>query len=144
LSERANGHAGDQLTALVTTNNLHRLDTRAIIVLVAEDHDDTRDLFVLSLRQAGFEAYGAGSMAHARDLLATVPPDVLVADYALGGDGSGADLLARCRGAPPRVCIMVTGYDPKDVDSTGYQLVLTKPVLGDQLVDAVRARLRAS
>gem|GEM_PF-4761020 len=109
--------------------------TKRAIVVVVEDHADLRELFEVSLGEAGYDVRAAASVAEARALLATVQPDVLVLDDTLD-DGSAADVLALCTGAHP--CIVVTGKNTPSVGVDRAAAVLLKPVLPHDLVAAVR------
>jgi DNA-binding response OmpR family regulator len=115
-------------------------ESPSLVVVLAEDNDDARDLFVTTLELAGFVAHGVASLAEARALLATVHADVLIADYSLP-DGTGAELMRTCDLAHPKVCILLTGFDAEDVDVTGFHVVLKKPVVGRALVEAIRAHV---
>ena len=113
---------------------------RALLVVVVEDSDDMRDLLVLALGRAGFVAHGVASLEDARVLLADIHPDVLVADYSLP-DGTGAEVLGLCAQGKPKVCILLTGFDPQRVDAPGFDVVLTKPVFPTTLVNVIRERV---
>jgi DNA-binding response OmpR family regulator len=113
---------------------------RPPVVLIAEDDDDGRDLYVLVLERAGFLAYGATSLENACAILHAIRVDVLVADFALP-DGTGADLLRRSPTARPKVCILLTGFHADDVDTTGFDVVLKKPIPATDLLEVIRARM---
>jgi DNA-binding response OmpR family regulator len=109
-------------------------------VVVVEDEEDLRELLVFSLEVAKFEVRAAGSLAEARLLLAAERhADVLVADFGLP-DGTGADLLELCADVRPRVCILLSGHDARDIPAAGFDVVLTKPVTPEKLVSEIRAR----
>jgi DNA-binding response OmpR family regulator len=115
---------------------------RSPVVLVAEDDDDCRDLYLFALERAGFVAHGVDTVTAARALLETVHPDVLVADFGLP-DGTGADLMKLCEASNPEVCILLTGFDAEDVDATGFHVVLVKPIAVDDLVGVIRSHMTA-
>jgi DNA-binding response OmpR family regulator len=109
-------------------------------VVVVEDEDDLRELLVFALELAKLDVRAAGSIAEARVLLGgEARTDVLVADFGLP-DGTGADLLQLCADARPRVCILLSGHDARDIPASGFDVVLTKPVLPEKLVSEIRAR----
>ncbi len=109
-------------------------------VVVVEDQTDLRELLVFALETSGFEVQAAASMHEARALLeGRKDVDVLVADYTLP-DGSGSDLVELCEAARPRLCILLSGHDARDLPGDGFDVVLTKPVLPEKLVAAIRAR----
>jgi CheY-like chemotaxis protein len=116
---------------------------RSAVVLVVEDHEDTRALYVMALEQAGFLAHGVPNVAGARELLGTLHPDVLVADFNLP-DGTAADIKKLCDVGHPKVCILVTGLNPADVDATGFDVVLSKPIPADELVRVIREQVGAA
>jgi DNA-binding NtrC family response regulator len=107
-------------------------------VLVVEDFDQLRELLVAGLRDAGYEAAGAASVAEA----VRMRPEtyhVLVTDMRLG-DEDGGTLLGLVSTADPTMvsrCVLMTGggFDttlPADVP------VLVKPFRIEALVEAVR------
>jgi DNA-binding response OmpR family regulator len=66
-------------------------------VLIVEDHELTRRFLADNLSADGYEPLPAGSVAHARQLLATELPAVAVLDLGLP-DGDGLALLTELRG----------------------------------------------
>ncbi len=112
----------------------------APLILVVDDHEDTRDLYVAAFAAAGLEIQVAASVAEARVIISESRLDVLIADYSLP-DGTGAALLELCATARPRLCVLVTGFREQDVAVTGFDLVLTKPIEFAMLVQAVLRRL---
>lgn len=115
------------------------VNQRPLIVLVVEDDEDCRELYEMALERAGFVAHLAATVAEARAILRTVRPQVLIADYALP-DGTGADVLALCKpAASPRVCILLTGYKTRDVNTAGFHIALRKPIAGDELIAVIKA-----
>jgi two-component system response regulator HydG len=111
-------------------------------VLIVEDDLDSRELFVLALESAGFVAQGAADVAHARQMFGQLRPDALVADYRLP-DGTGNDVLELCADLRPQVCILLTGFDAVDVDAKGFDVVLTKPVGTEKLIETIRKHVPA-
>lgn len=107
------------------------------LVLVVDDDEDTRDLYVVAFETAGFTVRAAASVAEALGVLGEVKPDVLIADYSLP-DGTGSALIESSVAARPRFCVLVTGFDERDVVASGFDLVLTKPIAFEMLIEAVR------
>lgn len=107
------------------------------LILVVDDDEDTRDLYVVAFETAGFTVRAAASVAEALAVLGEIAPDVLIADYSLP-DGTGSTLMQSCAAARPRLCVLVTGFHERDVVASGFDLVLTKPVAFEMLVEAVR------
>jgi DNA-binding response OmpR family regulator len=107
------------------------------MILVVDDDDDTRELYVAAFEAAGFTLRAAANIAEALRVLGEFEADVLIADYSLP-DGTGSALLELCAAARPPFCVLVTGFHERDVVASGFDLVLTKPVAFDTLVGAVR------
>lgn len=114
---------------------------RPPLVLVVEDDDDGRELYVLTLEHAGFLALGACTVTTAREILQALETDVLVAACTLP-DGTGADVVRTCPEARrPKTCILLAGDDTVDVDTTGFDVVLKKPLTAAALVEVIRERV---
>jgi two-component system response regulator PilR (NtrC family) len=112
---------------------------RPLSVIVVEDERDLRELLVFALEVAELEVNAAASLAEARSLLdGPLKPDVLIADFSLP-DGTGPDLLALCAAARPTLCMLLTGHDARDIPAGGFDVVLTKPVLPETLLGAIRS-----
>lgn len=113
---------------------------RPLTVVVVEDEADLRELLVYALEVAKFTVLEAASVADAREVLGgDAKPDVLVADYTLP-DGTGADLLTVGAAGRPRVCILLSGHDARDIGTHAFDVVLTKPVTPERLVREIRTR----
>jgi CheY-like chemotaxis protein len=67
---------------------------RRPVVLVVDDHEDTRQMSVLVLRSQGFDARAAAGGQDAFTLASEDVPDVIVTDLAMP-DGDGWDLIQR-------------------------------------------------
>jgi CheY-like chemotaxis protein len=67
---------------------------RQPIVLVVDDHQDTRDMSVLVLRSQGFNAVAADGATDGFTAACSNRPDVIVTDLAMP-DGDGWDLVQR-------------------------------------------------
>ena len=117
-----------------------------IRVLVVDDDQDALDITSLSLERAGAEVVCARSAEDAGTVFAALDPHVIVTDLAMP-DTSGFDLLEQLRefwAAEPRrpvPVILLTAHARRDVTRTalakGFTEVLSKPVEGKTLVDAV-------
>ncbi len=108
-------------------------------LLLVEDDEDTRELYVEAFESAGYVVRSAASNAEARAHIAEAQPDVLVADYTLS-DGTGTALLALCAAARPRLCVLVTGFTADQLPEHGFDVVLTKPFGVAALLEAVRGK----
>ena len=60
------------------------------VVLVVEDEDSYLDALNVGLTVEGFSVVGAGTIAQARELMASTKPDLVLLDVMLP-DGSGID-----------------------------------------------------
>jgi DNA-binding response OmpR family regulator len=109
---------------------------RVVLVLVVEDHRDTRELYVDALREAGFLARGTASVDAALDLLGQLKVDALVIDRSIGDS-----LVSLLRGKPRPRLIAVTGRPPEAGEEALYDAYLLKPCLPSDLVRAVRTAL---
>jgi DNA-binding response OmpR family regulator len=116
-----------------------------VSVLVVEDHDDTRELEVFALLDAGALVEGVASVADALRLIAVAVPDVVVIDLDLP-DEDGYTLLRNIRqlAAAKRVgTIAATAYaqerDRSRALTAGFDVFLTKPFAPDLLVATVTA-----
>jgi len=112
------------------------------LVLVVDDDADTRELYRLALDMGGYRALDAASIADAVRLSRPEPPAVAVGDWRLP-DGDGFALAnALVDVCQTTLLLAVTGVtlSPSDVDNArglGFQRVMLKPVLPDDLVRTV-------
>jgi len=114
------------------------------LVLVVDDHDDTRELYVQSLAAFGFEALGAADCEQAYRRAWHVHPDIVVTDLTLRG-GEGWQLIQdlkrepRTRGIP---VVLLTGYAAPSLRQRakheGCAGLFVKPCLPDELATELR------
>ena len=113
----------------------------APVVLVVDDHADTREMYATFLASLGLETVEATTCAEA---LAAVPSrgiDVVVLDRRLP-DGDGADVAralkadARTRG----IGVIVLSGQPAS-DASAADTYLMKPVVPDVLYDEIKRLL---
>ena len=139
--------AGDAPAGLSLGGGLsHALHGRK--VLVVEDHEDARELVVTVLGAAGAEVITAASTGEALERLATVIPDLLLADLGLPGE-DGYALLRRLResGAPAAAtpAVALTAYarssDRERALAAGFLRYIVKPVDPRELVAVLAAVL---
>ena len=113
-------------------------------VVVLEDHQDNRDLFVHELAEAGFNAVAlAPSVDHdVVYLIGTLSGPVAVL-VDVGARRAGSEVAQGLAALEPRPrLIAVTGQHPDDVPNAGiFDAYLMKPFLGQELVAAVRGAL---
>ena len=114
------------------------ITSRALRLLLVEDHDSTREVLIRILRRAGHQVHGAVNGAEALELLRTAGPfDALISDLGLP-DRSGFDLLREIHSTHPALpAIALSGYgmdeDVKRAKDAGFTAHLVKPVPFDQL-----------
>ena len=114
------------------------------LVLVVDDHDDTRELYVHSLALFGFEAIGAADGQQACRRAWESRPDIVVTDLTLR-DGDGWQLIqdlqrdARTRDIP---VVLVTGHAAASLreraEREGCAGFFVKPCLPDALATELR------
>lgn len=112
-------------------------------ILLAEDSPDLADVFGLSFRKANAQVTFVENGLRALEALNTETYDVIVMDYEMPVvDGISAIKSLRARGIISPV-IMLTAHTQVEKLGAGYaagaNLVLTKPILGSQLVKEVEA-----
>jgi two-component system chemotaxis response regulator CheY len=123
-------------------------------VLVVEDNDDSRELYVLVLMRAGFETREAANGEEALHMLDQCDPDLLITDIQTPSM-SGIDLIRRIRGDErwtnlPIIAISAYGHDQlAHAALQGATRVLRKPFEPNRLLSAVfeltrKARVRTA
>lgn len=114
------------------------------LVLVVDDHDDTRELYIQGLVAFGFDAISAADSEQACRRAWDCHPDIVVTDLTLRG-GDGWQLLhdlkreARTREIP---IVLLTGYDEPSLreraQHEGFAGFFVKPCLPDELATGLR------
>ena len=111
-------------------------------ILVVEDDDEVRELFVLMLGGAGHAVESAGSCAGAGALLDRHAYDLVLADGRLG-DGTG--LMIADRAVDMGIgALIVTGYAAQFGDALKRHEFLHKPVRIPDLLAAIERVLTKS
>jgi len=118
------------------------------LVLIVDDSEDNRAMYVESLTHAGFAVVEASDGHEAVEQACALTPAVVVMDVSLPGmDGWEATRVlkgdARTRSIP---VIALTGHagQSQSARDAGCDAFLTKPCLPNTLLEAVRRVLRAS
>jgi CheY-like chemotaxis protein len=105
--------------------------SRALRILLVEDHPDTVRMLSRLLRDAGHHVTTATSLRAGLEAAAAAAFDVVVSDLGLP-DGSGLDLMRELRRHQPVRGIALTGYgmesDVAQTQEAGFVRHLTKPV----------------
>jgi CheY-like chemotaxis protein len=114
------------------------------LVLVVDDHDDTRELYVQSFICLGFEAIGAADCDDAYRRAWGFHPDIIVTDLSLRGS-DGWQLIeilkreARTRDIP---VVLLTGHAAPSLreraEHEGCAGFFLKPCLPDELASELR------
>jgi DNA-binding response OmpR family regulator len=115
-------------------------------LLVVEDHRETRDMIEDVLRDAGYVAVPAGTLAEAREALRAGGLAAVVLDWMLP-DGSGPELCAELRASGDSTPILIVsargGVEDRVVGlDVGADDYLKKPFAAAELVARLRALLR--
>jgi signal transduction histidine kinase len=113
--------------------------TRALRVLVVEDHPDSADMMAFLIEAQGHKVFKAHDGASALDTALAVLPDVMFCDIGLPGM-NGYELAAEIR-RQPRLgqvrLIAISGYgreeDRRRAETAGFDAHLTKPIEPDVL-----------
>ena len=111
-------------------------------ILIADDHDDNRELLHLLLSNAGYEVREARDGRECLAIAQDEPPDLIVIDLSmpvLDGWGVFRELKAddRTRTIP---CMAVTAYaelDRHEALETGFSAYVSKPFSGDYLLKTI-------
>ncbi|HEY0026494.1 MAG TPA: response regulator [Allosphingosinicella sp.] len=116
--------------------------TRALKVLLVDDHEGVRATTAALLSDLGHEVIEAGSGPEVLSLLASQPYccDVLITDYAMP-HVSGAEVIRQARAIRPHLpALIITGYaDAQSIERRPVDVaILSKPFKADQLVAALR------
>ena len=119
--------------------NAHQL----MKIVVVEDHQDLRELFIEHLSKDGFDVLGATCGEELDDHLASTTVDLIILDLGLPGE-SGLDIAQRIRAAQSDIhIIMLTALTTESDRIRGYEsgadMYLPKPITPQELSAAVRS-----
>jgi CheY-like chemotaxis protein len=115
------------------------------IVLLAEDFDDTREVFAFYLREAGFAVHDLPDGDHVLPMAIELQPDVVVLDLGLPGK-DGLTLTEALRSHPltahmPVVILSAHAYpeDEQRAREAGASAFVRKPCLPADLATALKS-----
>lgn len=106
-------------------------------VLLVEDNEHLASLTQLMLSELSYECVHVGTIALAKEALASQPFDVLLTDYRLP-DGNGADLGGAIDG---QAIVVLSGYDSHDLPRSKFPaktVFRTKPLTFEGLESALQ------
>ena len=116
-------------------------ETKPCVILLVEDHDDTRRTLKALLTKKGYQVVAAGSIAEAHELANSRAIDLLLSDISLP-DGSGLDLMQALQSRGPLQGIAMSGFgtseDVKKSRQAGFFEHIVKPVSFDHLEKVIR------
>jgi CheY-like chemotaxis protein len=128
-----------------TQNDAQPTSGRAPLVLVVDDFDDNRLLYVSTIAEAGYDVDEASNGQEALDKIGTKRPAIIIMDLSMPVV-DGWEATRRIK-ADPRtsdiVIIAVTGhatnYGLQQAREAGAEAVLTKPCLPEDLIRTISA-----
>lgn len=110
-------------------------------VLIVDDDQILLQALARLIERAGHHVESCNGYGTAKILLASNPPDVLIADVRLG-EFNGLQLIVRAKLAHPHVAaIVLTGFDDpvvRDQASSMGATYLVKPVTSERLLDSIK------
>jgi CheY-like chemotaxis protein len=107
-------------------------------ILIIEDHLSVRSFLQLLLEMDGHHVLSTHSSLVALELLSEFKPDLLISDFSLPGELTGADICLNAREVVPEAAsIIITGMPLKDILDICKEAqplaVLQKPVDYDRI-----------
>jgi CheY-like chemotaxis protein len=113
---------------------------KPLVVLLVEDHQDTREMMHEILEQNGFRVHAAASATEAKRL-DVGEIDLIVCDLGLP-DQSGLELIGELQSRRRRPALALSGYgmesDVRASKAAGFDAHLVKPVDVDVLLETLR------
>ena len=121
-------------------------DSRQRTILVVEDHEDVREIFVAFLKARRYHVLEAADGLEALDLARTTVPDLILLDLRMprmDGEGFRREQLADPQLAATPVIVLSGNADADDVAARlGAVCCLHKPIDASTLLGAVARYLR--
>ncbi len=115
-------------------------------VLIVDDEPDIRELLDITLSRMGLETHSAATLAEARDLVASVAPDLCLTDMRLP-DGNGISLVEYIQGEFSHIPVaMITAHGSVETAITALKAgafdFISKPIELDNLRNLVSSALQ--
>jgi two-component system cell cycle response regulator DivK len=124
--------------------------TRNCLVLIVEDYQDSRDMLAEFLALEGFDVAAAADGPEGLRLARELLPDAILLDLGLP-KVDGFSLLRQLRADPTTArttVIVISAYSGNDLHdraiADGADMVLRKPCLPDEVVEALRTASSAA
>lgn len=115
-------------------------DSKALKILLVDDHPDTSRVFQLLLEKKGYSVVTANTVQSALEAARNSEFDLLVSDIGLP-DGTGHDLMRQVQQIRKLRGIALSGFgmdeDMQRSEEAGFAKHLTKPVSFQKLVEAI-------
>ena len=114
----------------------------AATILIADDHDDNRELLQLLLTAAGYEVWEARNGHECLELARNRPPDLIVMDLSMPVlDGWGVLRELRADQRTLKIpCMAVTAHadlERNEALKTGFIAYVSKPYTAETLLNAI-------
>lgn len=111
-------------------------------ILIADDHDDNRELLQLLLTGAGYQVREARDGRECLEIAQAEPPDLIVIDLSMPVlDGWGVfEQLKEGQRTKEIPCVAVTAHaelDRNEAMETGFSGYVSKPFSGDDLLKTI-------
>lgn len=130
----AHARARRRIIAGGAGNDVKRMPGHRSVVLIVDDHEDTRELYSQFLDTVGFGVIEATTCAEALDKARSAGIDAIVLDRRLP-DGDGVDVCRALRSDPrTRALPIIVLSGREKQDGIEADLYLLKPVVPDVLV----------
>jgi len=117
------------------------------VVLIVDDYPDCREMYAMYLTLAGFRVLKARDGFEALTLAREELPDLILMDLGLPGI-DGCEVTRRLkedratRGVPVVALTAQTPLAAEALDTAGFETLITKPCLPDELADRVGQLVR--
>ena len=125
------------------------MEKTSVLVLIAEDEAQIRDILQDSFEEGGFDVHLVSTGEEAINALddGDEPPRAVVTDINLGGKATGWDVARHARTTRPDMPVVyMTGTEGADWASLGVpnSILITKPFAPTQVLTAVSQLLNAA